>query len=276
MKAKRRHELQTNELADRLGQWIERVRPYNSLLLVAVLGIVLLVAGWYYVSASRAQALAASWRSLMSAGANPSADMVEELSRVADLYEDSTAGLWAALTAADLEGARGVSLLFSDRAGAETSLSQAKSRYKEVSANPRAAKEPLLLQRAHFGLAQVCESLSELEEAAKEYGRVAAAAPGTTLGTVAQQRAKRLEDAQAKEWYNWFANQRPAPRKLGADQPATQFPGLPDGDLGTVSDGPGADFLKGLDGDFGSSGQRTTPAPVETPPHDAPPLDAPQ
>ncbi len=265
MKSKRRHELQTNELADRLGQWIARVRPYSTLLCVAVLGVVLILAGWYYVAASRSQVLAAAWRSVMSAGANPQSDMVEELSRVADQYENSSAGLWAALTAADLEGARGMSLLFSDRAGAETSLGQAKSRYREVSANPRAAQEPLLLQRARFGLAQVCEGLSELEEAAKQYALVSSAAPGTTLGGVAQERVKQLENPEAKKWYHWFANQRPVPRNLGADRPPGQFPALPAEDLDAVRDSPGPDFLQGLGIDPGSSSAPATPsAPPDT------------
>ncbi|MCU0963143.1 MAG: tetratricopeptide repeat protein [Pirellulaceae bacterium] len=274
MKSKRRHELQTNELADRLGHWIEHVRPYTTVLLAAVLGVVLILAGWYYVTAGRARALADGWRSFMSAGANPQANLVEELSRVADQYEDSPAGLWAALTAADLEGARGVSSLFSDRAGAETSLSQAKSRYQDVLANPRAAEDPMLLQRARFGLAQVCEAQSELEEAVKQYSLVSTAAAGTTLGAVAQARAKRLEDTEAKKWYNWFANQRPVPRSLGTDRPSTQFPGLPEGDLGTVGDSPSPDFLQGLSPDAGTSGPATTTTSPATPEAPATPMPA--
>ncbi len=262
MKSKRRHELRTNELADQLGQWIEQVRPYTTVLLAAVLGVVLILAGWYYLTAHRAQTLAEGWRSLMSAGANPQANVVEELSRVADQFENSPAGLWAALSAADMEGAQGVGLLFSDRAGAETSLNQAKSRYREVLANPRAEKDPMLLHRAQFGLAQVCEAQSELEEAVKQYTLVSTGVAKTTLGEIAQKRAKRLEDAEAKKWYHWFANQRPVPRSLGTDHPATQFPELPEGDLDSLGDSPGLDFLQGL----GTGSGTSSPAAPATPP----------
>ena len=45
MKAKRRHELQTNELADWLGKEVEKVKPYTAWMLG---GLIVLVLGYLY------------------------------------------------------------------------------------------------------------------------------------------------------------------------------------------------------------------------------------
>ena len=109
----------------------------------------------------------------MLAGTNPQGDIVEELNLVTDQFDDTQAGQWAALTAADIESARGVRLMFTDRAAAETSLNLAKSHYREVLDSKHAAKDTMLLRRAHFGLAQVYEAQGELDEAKKQYATVA-------------------------------------------------------------------------------------------------------
>ena len=38
MKTQRRHELQTNQLADRIGVYLQKVRPYQKQALYGVLG----------------------------------------------------------------------------------------------------------------------------------------------------------------------------------------------------------------------------------------------
>ena len=154
MKSKRRHELQTNQLADKLGHWIERVRPYTNMTLVLAAGVLLVLAAWYYLAAGHEKKRAESWRSYMLAGTNPQGDIVEELNLVADQFDDTQAGLWAALTAADIDSARGMRLMFTDRAAAETSLNLAKSRYREVLENKRLPQDALLSIRTHYGLAQ--------------------------------------------------------------------------------------------------------------------------
>ena len=86
MKSKRRHELQTNELADTLGQWIERVRPHMTMIVLLVVGVVAILAAWYYVAYSRESERAQAWRSYMDAGSDPQSDPVSELNAVADRY----------------------------------------------------------------------------------------------------------------------------------------------------------------------------------------------
>jgi hypothetical protein len=264
MKSKRRHELQTNQLADQLGHWIERVRPYTTVTLVLAAGAILVLAAWYYLAAGHEKKRAESWRSYMLAGTNPQGDIVEELNLVADQFDDTQAGLWAALTAADVESARGMRLMFTDRAAAETSLNLAKSRYREVLDNKRSAQDTLLSSRTHYGLAQAHEAQSELDEAKKQYAMVAEGSSGNALGKAAQNRLNRLDMATTKKWYNWFANQKPAPRNLGTGPAASNPLGAPGPDLSVLPEGPSTDFLKDETPAAPKSDAPTPPASTET------------
>ncbi len=192
MKSKRRHELQTNELADTLGQWIERVRPHSTLITLVVVGLVVALGAWYYLVSSKQFERAQAWRSYMDAGASPDSNAVSELSAVADRYGDTLAGLWAAQTAADLEAAQGVQLLFQDRAKAETSLSAAAETYRQILNNKVSDQSAMLQHRAHFGLAEANEALGKLDEAAQQYQAVADAQKKSVLGGTAEQRLARL------------------------------------------------------------------------------------
>ncbi len=247
MKSKRRHELQTNQLADKLGHWIERVRPYTTMTLVLAAGALLVLAAWYYLAAGHEKKRAESWRSYMLAGTNPQGDIVEELNLVADQFDDTQAGLWAALTAADIDSARGMRLMFTDRAAAETSLNLAKSRYREVLENKRSPQDALLSIRTHYGLAQAYEAQSELDEAKKQYALVVEGSSGSALGKAAQSRLDRLELATTKKWYNWFANQKPAPRNLETGPAARNPLGAPGTDLSVLPEGPSDGLPEGRD-----------------------------
>ncbi len=259
MKSKRRHELKTNELADQLGQWIARARPHTTTALIVVAGCVLVLAGWYFVASGQERKQAESWRSYMLASANQLNDAAEDLSLVADRFPDTPAGQWAALRAADFKAFDGMRLMFSDRAAAETALNTAKSHYRSVLESKPAAKDTMLSSRARFGLAQVLENQCELDKAKEEYERVVQSAGGTTLEKAAQERIDRLDTAAIKKWYNWFANQKPAPRHLESG-PTSSSPALPpDSDLNVVPDAPTDDFLKD------DTTVPATPAQEETP-----------
>ena len=284
MKSKRRHELQTNELADTLGQWIERVRPHMTLIMLLVVGLLAILAAWYYMIYRGESARAAAWRSYMDAGADPQANAVSELSAVADRYSDTVAGLWAAQTAADLEAAQGVRLLFQDRAKAETSLNAAEGTYRDILDNKLVATSPMLERRAHLGLAETLEALGQLDEAKKHYQVVVDAEKDSALGRAAQQRLARLDLAATKSWYNWFSRQKPVPRKLEGEGLGGLDSVLPGGDLGELPEAAGSDFMKDVPADDAGG---TAPVEVEkegaaaapggdAPQPDAPPVDAPK
>jgi hypothetical protein len=283
MKSKRRHELQTNVLADQLGHWIERVRPFTTTFLLLAVAAVLVLAAWYFFAVSHEKKLAESWRSYMLAGTNPQGDIVEELNLVTEQFDDTQAGQWAALTSADIESSRGVRLMFTDRAAAETSLNMAKNRFREVLNSKHAAKDAMLLRRAHFGLAQVYEAQGELDDAKQQYATVAESDKDSALGKAAQKRADQIETAATKKWYNWFANQKPAPRSLGT---GTSPPGSPDTDLNVLPESPGTDFMKDLvpssppaepapSPGATSPGEATAPTTTEAAPATTPPATPP-
>ena len=168
MKSTRRHELQTNQLADRLGHWIEAARPYGTTILLVGGGAILILFAAYFLVSSKEKSVEAGWQSYLLAGVNSAGgDVVEDLDNVTDQFAGSQAGQWAALTAADIRAARGVEKLFTDRAAAETDLNSAKTHYREVIDSKWAASEPLMMHRAQYGLAQVLEAQGELDEAAK-------------------------------------------------------------------------------------------------------------
>ncbi len=227
MKSKRRHELQTNDLADRIGHVIERVRPYMTTALAVLVAFAVVVSAWYYLAANREHKMANAWRAYFSAGADPASDVTLQLSEVADNYADTPAGLWAAQTAADLSLSQGIRMLFSDRAAAETNIAKAKGLYKQVLDNKLTKSYPMLLERARFGLAQAHETLNELKEARNFYQLVVDMSPDSPLGKAAKSRLDRLEDPEVEKWYNWFARQEPAPPQPPAQQPGSPLGGSP-------------------------------------------------
>lgn len=238
MKSKRRHELQTNDLADRIGHFIERVRPYVTTALAVLVAFAVVVSVWYYMAANHERKMADAWRAYFSAGTDPTADLTAQLSEVADSYANTSAGLWAAQTAADFSLAQGVQMMFSDRAEAETNIDKAKGLYKQVLDNKLTKSNPMLLERARFGLAQAYETLSELDDARKYYQLVVDTSSGSPLEETAKKRLETLAKPDVEKWYNWFARQEPAP-----PQPSTPATGAP---LGGSPLGGGMPSLSGL------------------------------
>jgi hypothetical protein len=217
MKTSRRHELQTNELADSLARWIEMVKPYSRAALAAVLAIVVIIFAWSYLSAQRSRKTAEGWTAIFDA-AN-AADPREELADVAARYAGSPVGQWARVSLADLQLDQGTNRLLVDRAAARDELRQAAEAYRAVLIE---AREPMLLQRATFGLARAHEALgtpTELESARTEYRSIAEKWPDSPYAKDAARRAADLDQAATKNFYDWLARYEP-PRPV-AGQPGT-------------------------------------------------------
>ncbi len=273
MKSKRRHELQTNELADQLGHWIERVRPHMATIALAFVAATAILAVWFYWASSKERLVEQAWRAYMFAGSNPQGDFVKELNVVADEYSDTQAGLWAAQTAADVEAGQAVRMLFQETSTAETGLASAIKGYERVLDNKLIKNSPMLERRAHFGLAQALEASGDLTKAIDEYQAVIDSSPDTGMAKVSQQRIDHLSSDSTKKWYNWFANQKPAPSPPAMGTSPLDGLGAPAADLGTLPEGPSDSFMQGAD-DAGSAGtsaevkeaESTTPAEPEAEP----------
>ena len=223
MKTERRHELQTNELAIWLTGWIETIRPYSKAIIGGLLLITTVWFAYAYIGKRGEQNQAQAWSAFFQAyeqGAEP-----DRLAEVAASFGDTRAGLWALQSAADLHLAQGTQDLFRDRQQAEEELQQAKDAYASVS---QQASDPLLKQRAAFGLAQALESLGQFGPADEKYREVAEQWPNSGVGQLAQRRLEMLQQPATREWYAWFAEQKPIPSPLVDPSLLNVLPNLPD------------------------------------------------
>ncbi len=227
MKTQRRHELQTNQLADTIGMYLQKVRPYQKQILYGLVAILLLAGAVLYLSTQQQARAGASWEDYFSAMVEQRPEALEEVAR---MHEGSTAALWAQQSAGDIKLAMGTSLLYRDRKEAVKNLKDAEKEFLAV--EQRGTGYPLLLQRARYGLAQVCESLSEIEKARDYYGKVTAAEPDSALGQLAQRRREQISGPAAERWFAWFERQEPKPP--AGMQAAGEGPNVPadlDGEL---------------------------------------------
>jgi hypothetical protein len=261
MKSDRRHELQTNELADWLGQRIDELRPHAGAITLGIVAVVTLFIGgvWYFSGSSRGSARV--WSDFFSAF--NTREPAKALEKLAAEHIGTKPALWALQATGDMSLSQGAAQLFSDRAEAQKLLQKAETAYKQVEA--AATGDPLLQARARLGLAKVYESLCKPEDARKYYELVAETQKGTPLGELAAADVKRLKDERQLALLAWFAEQtpkKPAPVPgLGGGLPG--LPGsLPDQpDIGL----PGAGGLPPVGGLPPASGTESPPAPPAAP-----------
>jgi len=261
MKTQRRHELQTNKLADEIGVYLQKVRPYQKPILYGLATVAVLGAAVLYLSSTQQAKAGASWEDYFDAMVDQQSDALNDVARQ---HEGSTAALWAQQAAGDLKLSNGAMMLFRDRDEARRNLKDAEKEFLAVEQD--GARYPMLLQRARYGLAQVYESLCDVEKAREYYTKVAAAEPNSALGRLAQQRHDQIAGKDAERWFAWFEKQVPKPPAGPAPAPG-QGPNVP-GDLGVLPEMPD---LPGA--------APSTPAPAADPaapatPEASPPADA--
>lgn len=204
MKTQRRHELQTNELADYLGRHIQQIRPHAKALSIGAVALVAMILGYLYFASQHASQSGSGWSDYFTAFGDRSADRLEE---AATRHAGTTAGLWARQAAGDIKLASGAGLLYTDRKEADKNLKQAEQHFKAV--EKEAGGATMLVERARFGLAQVYESLCDVKKAREYYQKVANANPNSALGKAAQRRFDHLGEDSVKRWYAWFERQEP-------------------------------------------------------------------
>jgi tetratricopeptide (TPR) repeat protein len=235
MKTQRRHELQTNELADRIGRYLVVIRPYQNAILFGLVAVVVAGCAVFYLYNQRTAQAQLSWSDYFNAFADQKAESLEDVAR---LHSGSTAALWARQSAGDVNLAQGASQLYSDRKQAEKSLKDAEKQYLAV--EQEAAKYPMLLERARYGLAQVYESMCDVEKAKTYYEKVAKTNPESPVGRTAKERSDRLSDESVERFYAWFERQEPV-RPRAEESAVGAGPEVPD-DLGELPERPDLSF----------------------------------
>jgi predicted negative regulator of RcsB-dependent stress response len=204
MQSDRRHELEENDLAETTVALLERLRPHLTTAAVAAAVALAGIAAWTLVKSQRAAADAASWDAAVAAFTERNPARLDEVVRK---YPGSAAARWSQLILAESAVEEGSQLLFADRAKARERLENAAAIYAAVLAERPSA---MIAERATFGLAKARENLGQIEEALQGYRAVVAEHPAGALREVAEQRAQALARPSTREWYAWFAEQKPA------------------------------------------------------------------
>jgi hypothetical protein len=216
MKTERRHELQTNVLADSLARWIDKAKPYSRAALAVVIALVAVVFVWGYQSAQGVRRQSEGWSEYYDA--MMTRDPRERLEDIVERYAGSSVAHWSRAVLADMQLDSGTDGLFTDRAGARELLQKALENYRSIL---KESDDPMLAQRATFGLARAREGLAkDLVKAREEYQSIATKWPDSPYAAPAEARAKDLERLATKTFYDWFAKYEP-PR------PMSKEPGTP-------------------------------------------------
>jgi tetratricopeptide (TPR) repeat protein len=223
MKTERRHELQENELANWLGDKLDVLRPYSKAILgVLVLAVVALLLV-NFVRGRNERMSEAGWSAYFEAMTGRSPEAFEE---VADTYPGTAAAGWAMQRAADLHLDEALQQLFQDREAAAQEIEDARELLQKILDT---TDDPLLQQRATFGLAKCLEAQGDFEEAKAKYEQVVSRWPNTTFAQLAQQRIEQIQQPATRQWYSWFAEQKPARSPLTDPGLFDDLPDLPEG-----------------------------------------------
>lgn len=218
MKSEQRHQLQQNELADALGSGINTIAPYLRAIAIAVVGIIVIVFAYNFVSMRNQAHDATASLDFLLATSN---EDPESFKRVSQDFADTTPGQWAQMAQADHNLGAGIEAMFIDRDEAAGFLEAATENYKTVIAG---AKDPLLKTRANWGLAKAYEAQGDLDKAITTYEIVASNASSEALAKEANERIRLLGTDDLRDFYEWFRENQPSNM---AAQPPT-LPGLED------------------------------------------------
>jgi predicted negative regulator of RcsB-dependent stress response len=223
MKSERRHELQHNELAEWLARSSETIKPYQNIILAAVVAVLVAVLGYTLWSRDAANRTSQAWDELnvvVNSG-DPA-----KLTKITEDYPNTNVGTTAAIVAADGHLREGCERLFVNKATAQQELAKAIELYRLVIEQ---GQMPLELERATFGLARAQEAKGDLALAEKLYGEVAAKWPNGTFAAAATQRLQDLKRPTTKRFYDQFAHFDPKPAFTGkpGEKPTFDLNSLP-------------------------------------------------
>ena len=216
-------DIRDNVLATWLGSVYAKIEPYQTLFfgLLVVIGAI-----WFGVTSLKARQqarLSEGWNGLINASSR------DDLEQIATTHADSPVGVWAIQKTGDFYLAEAAVELYRDQAKGRELLDQAKQSFEKVIA---AKPNPLFLQRAHFGLAQVYECLQEFDKAKAEYELIVSQWPDSVPAEYAQDRLELVSRKSTVAFYDWFYDQEPL---------------LSDAALGRTANGPGTGGAGGAD-----------------------------
>lgn len=214
MKSERRHELETNDLADWLGHTSEKLQPHLKTILAVILLVIILLVGRGMLANASLRQEEESWSAFFaSRRMEPSA-----LRDVATQYPRSKAAPWALIQA----GQNGTLAAQNepDRDKAKETLELAVNDFKLAVSKSR---DEEVRKRAILGLAQAYECLGRFEEANAEYEKIVAEWPNDPLTEVARRRAEFAGRPETQAFVDWLRQQKlPDP----SNPPTPSAPGI--------------------------------------------------
>lgn len=223
MKAEKRHQLQTNYLADQMGKIWQGSKSSSGLIWGVLLLIVLVGFFYWWQTGVNANRISATWISWWDSRSSPLG--VEfmpplELERAANAFRGSAADNAARLTLADQLYEKGYQTTFRESASAATKdFEEAFKVYHELSTTANTRDVSL---RALIGAARCKESMGEVDEAKKLYQQVVDRYAADLVGpngvvhplvADAQQRLASFEKGDALAFYS-DVGRKPWPQRL--------------------------------------------------------------
>ena len=222
MKSERRHELQQNELADQLDKARTWIEPYAVPILLVVIAVTVIGMGYNFMTTRAVSDRSeATFDLLLSSNTLPGAEAdAEAYNQVVTKFPESPQANIASLAKGDIFLSRAINAMFRDRDEANSLLGDAEKAYQ---AAMEGSTSNLIRSRAQFGLAQTAEAKPDLAAAKEAYEKVIAYNESEAMVELAKRRIADLENADVKEFAEWFAKQEPT-----NFQPA-EIPGMPSG-----------------------------------------------
>lgn len=230
MKSDRRHELQTNELANWIGRQYERHQGHLPTVLwgvLAVVAVIVLLGVW---GSRSSNSIAGAWEEFYQIGNVDAKVRPKRLKELAEKYPNTEIALWARLDLADQLCYDGHAKLDIDREIATTYLREAQQTYALILQSPKALPE--MIRRAALAEAKCWELLGDREKAIDTYKSVAKkfATSYPELSQDAASRASDLEQPEAADFYKWLAEYKPpASKPLNLPGLGSLFPPAGDG-----------------------------------------------
>ena len=224
MKSERRHELQQNDLAKHVEQWIVRARPYGTYLVGVPLALVVIGIAWtiYQGGASRQAAEASTEYQNAYVSAQQalrrgtlSVEIVEELKGIATNHQNTPAAILAQFSLANMQRRSGTEQAARNPQDSNDLLQQATELYgnvlssiDEVAGIDAARRAEIKVAATYFrGLA--FEAHRDLDRARTDYGGVSEMAPDSALAKQAEIRLADLKQQDVVDFYAWLDGYTP-------------------------------------------------------------------
>lgn len=217
MKSERRHDLETNQLAVQVQDFLERAIPYASQIALVIVGLIALAyigSMWGSATSSTEQS---AWDefTLASYSTDPDLNSMKLLAEN-DEYDGTSVPEWAYLAWSDRQVLLASQSYLTDRTTTNKRLEQVLPLYQALDED---SDNSQIQDRARFGLAQVLEMQGKVDEARTAYARVKG-----DLSALAADRAEQLESAEVKAACDWLAT---------AELPKREVPSTSGAALGT-------------------------------------------